>query len=101
MVAPLGVGRNRVLTLALLSWRERRLRGLALAGWGLACFVAAPQWWFPSGGNRELHWAVWEQALGSSYVAWAVAVLATSACLCRRSLSVAPASRLPAVTAVG
>jgi alpha-1,2-mannosyltransferase len=76
-------GGTAILTLALFSWREGRLRGLALAGWGLACFTAAPQWWFPSGGNRELQWTGWEQALGSSYVAWAVAVLAASACMCR------------------
>ena len=72
-------GETTVLTLAFLSWRGRRLGGLTLAGLGLACFATAPQWWFPSGGNLELQWAGWEQALGSSYVAWAVAVLATSA----------------------
>jgi alpha-1,2-mannosyltransferase len=75
-------GETAILTLALSSWQERRRGGLALAGWGLACFAATPQWWLPSGGNRELHWAGWEQALGSSYVAWALAVLATSASSC-------------------
>jgi alpha-1,2-mannosyltransferase len=72
-------GETAILTLALSSWQERRRGGLALAGWGLACFAIAPQWWFPSGGNRELQWTGWEQALGSLYVAWALAVLATSA----------------------
>jgi alpha-1,2-mannosyltransferase len=72
-------GETAILTLGLLSWRGRRPGGLALAGWGLACLAAAPQWWLPSGGNRELQWAGWEQALASSYVAWGLAVLATSA----------------------
>jgi len=68
-----------ILTLGLLSWRGRCPGGLALAGWGLACLAAAPQWSLPSGGDRELQWAGWEQAIGSSYVAWALAVLAASA----------------------
>ncbi|HEY5018138.1 MAG TPA: hypothetical protein VII59_15325, partial [Streptosporangiaceae bacterium] len=41
--------------------------------------AAAPQWWFPSGGGRELGWAVWQQAVGSSYVILAAAVLLLSA----------------------
>ena len=68
-----------MLTLALLSARRRRPGGLALAAVGLAVFAAAPQWWFPSGGNRELGWAVWQQAVGSSYVILAAAVLLWSA----------------------
>jgi len=80
-------GETAILALALTSWQERSRGGLALALWGLACFAAAPQWWFPSGGNRELHWAGWEQAVGSSYVAWALAVLVASACRRRRAAS--------------
>ena len=86
-------GETAILTLALSSWREWRRGGLARAAWGLACFAAAPQWGFPSTGVRELQWAGWEQALGSSYVAWAVAVLATSAWTRRR--------RAPKVTVIG
>ena len=72
-------GETAMLTLALLSARHRRLGGLALAAVGLAVFAASPQWWFPSGGNRELGWAVWQQAVGSSYVILAAVVLLLSA----------------------
>jgi alpha-1,2-mannosyltransferase len=41
-------------------------------------FVACPQWWFPHGANRELHWAFWEQAAGAAYVAFAAGVLLLS-----------------------
>jgi alpha-1,2-mannosyltransferase len=51
----------------------RLWRAIAVAG--AVMFALSPQWWFPSGGNRELHWAAWEQAVGSSYVIFAAAVL--------------------------
>lgn len=72
-------GETAMLTLALMSARLRRPGGLALAAAGVAVFAAAPQWWFPSGGGRELGWAVWQQAVGSSYVILAAAVLLLSA----------------------
>lgn len=76
-------GETAMLTLALLSWRGGRLAGgragLAVAACGLAIFAAAPQWWFPLGQNRELHWAAWQQVLGSSYVILATAILLLSA----------------------
>jgi alpha-1,2-mannosyltransferase len=70
-----------MLALALRGYRRGRRGGLALALAlaGLVVFAAAPQWWFPSGGNRELHWAWWQQLLGSSYVILALVVLALSA----------------------
>ena len=76
-------GETAVLTLAILGWRGRdpmpgRLGGLAIAAAGAVVFAVSPQWWFPSGGNRELHWAAWEQAVGSSYVIFAAAVLLAS-----------------------
>ena len=43
---------------------------------GLAVFAAAPQFWFRHGHRRELHWALWQQAAGSSYVVFAVLILA-------------------------
>jgi alpha-1,2-mannosyltransferase len=86
-------GETAMLTLALLSARRRRLGGLALAAVGLAAFAAAPQWWFPSGGNRELGWAVWQQAVGSSYVILAAAVLVLSAV--RPTLARPPGERQP------
>jgi alpha-1,2-mannosyltransferase len=72
-------GETAMLTLALMSARGRRPGGLALAAAGVAVFAAAPQWWFPSGGNRELGWALWQQAVGSSYVILAAAVLLLAA----------------------
>jgi alpha-1,2-mannosyltransferase len=64
------------LAVGSLGGRHRRHRArLAAAVAGLAVFAAAPQWWFPSGGDREIHWAAWQQVVGSSYVILAVAVL--------------------------
>jgi alpha-1,2-mannosyltransferase len=75
-------GETAVLTLAVLSWRGRlpRRLGLAVAAAGAVMFAVSPQWWFPNGGNRELRWAGWEQAIGSSYVIFAVVVLLGAAC---------------------
>jgi hypothetical protein len=64
-----------LLALAVVSVRGRHRAGLAAAVAGLALFAASPQWWFPNGDNREIHWAAWEQVIGSSYVIAAVAVL--------------------------
>ncbi len=80
-------GEMAVLTLAIGCWRGRFDRttrvhgrlGLALAAAGALIFALSPQWWFPNGANRELHWAVWEQAVGSSYVIYAVVVLLAAA----------------------
>jgi alpha-1,2-mannosyltransferase len=98
-------GETAVLTLAILGWGGRahfrghdpsqhrgwpgrpdgsRLRPgrlcLAAAAIGTVQFAVSPQWWFPSGGNRELHWAAWEQAVGSSYVIFAAVILLAAAC---------------------
>jgi alpha-1,2-mannosyltransferase len=70
-------GEMAVLTLAVQCW-HRRL-GLALAAAGALMFSLAPQWWFPNGGNRELHWAIWQQVVGSSYVIYAFVVLVAAA----------------------
>jgi alpha-1,2-mannosyltransferase len=52
--------------------RDRSLRGAwPAAGCGLVIFVLAPQWWFDS----VPHWNLWQQALGDSYVIFAVSVL--------------------------
>jgi alpha-1,2-mannosyltransferase len=64
-----------LLALAVVSVRGRHRAGLVAAIAGLVLFAASPQWWFPNGENRELHWAAWEQVVGSSYVIAAVAVL--------------------------
>jgi alpha-1,2-mannosyltransferase len=121
-------GEAAVLTLAILGWRGRTrdcrqdrteypgrtgrphgagpTRGrvwLAIAVAGAVMFAVSPQWWFPSGGNRELHWAAWEQAVGSSYVIFAAVVLLAAACLpppaTRQVPAGAEAERLPRAVA--
>ena len=72
-------GEVAMLALAVHAYRRGRRGALAVAAGGLAVFAAAPQWWFPSGGNRELQWAAWQQVLGGSYVLLGVTVLALSA----------------------
>ncbi len=77
--------------------RARLAAGLAVGG--LVMFAVSPQWWFPAGDGRELRWAPWEQVLGSSYVLFALLVLALAAMgglaqLGRRRT--APAAMLPA-----
>jgi alpha-1,2-mannosyltransferase len=69
-----------ILTLASLGRRHRSRLAAAVAACGLVVFAAAPQWWFPHGAGRELRWAPWEQAAGSSYVLFAAAVLVLAAC---------------------
>jgi alpha-1,2-mannosyltransferase len=68
-----------VLTLVVLG-RQRHDRLLLItAACGILVFGAAAQWWFPAGHDRELHWAAWQQVLGSSYVIFAVVILLLSA----------------------
>ncbi|MGH3405404.1 MAG: glycosyltransferase 87 family protein [Streptosporangiaceae bacterium] len=79
-----------LLTLAILGLGQRGRRArlpLAVAAAGLVIFAAAPQWWFPYTGHHSWHWALWEQAIGSSYVLFGalVLVLAASGLLIRRS----------------
>ena len=66
------------LLLTLAAGRRRGARLLAAAG--LVMFAAGPQQWLPHARNLELRWAPWEQALGSSYVLFAVLVLVLAAC---------------------
>jgi alpha-1,2-mannosyltransferase len=70
---------SALLVLAVRGLRDSRAGGLAEVAVGLAVFAAAPQWWFPSGGNRETHWAAWQQVVGSSYVILATVILLLSA----------------------
>ncbi len=69
-----------LLALAIGGLRDRHRGVLAGVAAGLAVLAAAPQWWFPTGGNRETHWAAWQQAIGSSYVILAAVILLLSAC---------------------
>ena len=67
-------GETAVLILAVGSRHWGRLK-LAAVAVGVLLFAVAPQWWFPDGGNRELHWAAWEQVVGDSYVIYAAVIL--------------------------
>lgn len=69
-----------MLTLVTAGYRRHRRLVLLTAAAGPVAFGAAPQWWFPTGANHELRLAAWQQATGSSYVLFAVAVLLLSAC---------------------
>jgi len=68
-----------MLTAVVASYRARNRRALAFSCAGLALFLASPQWWFPTTENRELHWAWWEQLIGSAYVWAALGVLVAAA----------------------
>ena len=93
-----------VLTIAMLGSRHRSRLALAAAATGLGVFAAAPQFWFPRGLQRELHWSAWQQAAGSSYVFFAALILLLASCaLTRRWLTgngQQPGMRAPLRTAV-
>lgn len=76
-------GETAMLVLACLGLQRprgaRRRVMLACAAAGTVLFAVSPQWWLPYGGDRELHWAVWQELAGSGYVLLAVAVLVVSA----------------------
>jgi alpha-1,2-mannosyltransferase len=64
-----------LLTIATLGRRHRSRLALVAAAAGLAVFAAAPQFLFPHGSQRELHWAAWQQATGNAYVFFAALIL--------------------------
>lgn len=68
-----------LLTLADLGYRSRARLFWLTAGSGLVVFAASPQWWFPSAGDQDLHWAAWQQLIGGSYVLFAAVLLGLSA----------------------
>jgi alpha-1,2-mannosyltransferase len=68
-----------LLTLADVGVRRRHRLALAVAACGVVLFATAPQWWLGKFAGPALKWAAWQQALGSSYVLFAVLVLFLSA----------------------
>jgi alpha-1,2-mannosyltransferase len=84
-----------VLTLAVLGHRHRPRLPLVAAGCGILVFGAAAQWWLPAGHGRELHWAAWQQLIGSSYAVFAVFVLLLSA-----ATALCPAAEQPSIRSV-
>jgi alpha-1,2-mannosyltransferase len=64
-----------VLALTAAGRDGRRRAAWPAAVSGLVIFLAAPHWWF----DREPHWALWQQAIGASYVLFAAGVLIMAA----------------------
>ena len=60
--------------------RHRRLLAVTAAAGGLVLFTAAPQWLLGNFAGPTLTWAPWEQAIGDSYVFFAVLILLLAAC---------------------
>jgi len=69
-----------LLTLADLGRRHRNRLAVVAAACGVVLFAAAPQWWLGKFAGPEMRWAVWQQAIGSSYVFFAALVLVLAAC---------------------
>ena len=67
------------LGLGVLGWRTRAWPAIALTLSGLLLVYLGPQWWFPANDDRELHWAIWQQIVGSAYVYYGIALLITAA----------------------
>ena len=87
--------------LALLGTASRRtgvtsVRKLAVATFAL--FALGPEWLLPHGDNRELHWALWQQAIGGSYVWFALFAL-TAAAFVPRPATAVPPGQAPAPAA--
>ncbi len=69
-----------LLAFAAATFRDHVRLPWATAVSGLFVFATSPQLWQPSSTQRELHWTVWQQAVGNSYALFAIAVLLLSAC---------------------
>jgi alpha-1,2-mannosyltransferase len=68
-----------LLSLAAAGMRLRAHGPMVATAAGFALFVAGPQWWFPRGDLRELDWSLWQQVVGSAYVAFAAIILVYAA----------------------
>ena len=66
------------LSLGVLAWRTRTWPAIALTLSGLLLVYLGPQWWFPANNDRELHWAFWQQIIGSAYVYYGAVLLITA-----------------------
>jgi alpha-1,2-mannosyltransferase len=73
-----------LLSLGVIGWRSRAWPAIALLFSGLLLVYLGPQWWFPDTDDRELHWAFWQQIVGSAYVFYGIVVLITAAVMRHR-----------------
>jgi alpha-1,2-mannosyltransferase len=68
-----------IVAFAVIGRRAGARTPMVLAGTGLVLFAVAPHWLLPQADDKELHWALWQQLLGNSYIYYAAAVLAIAA----------------------
>jgi alpha-1,2-mannosyltransferase len=88
-----------LLTAVVSGYRSGDRRMLAWSCAGLALFFSSPQWWFPNTHNRESGWGLWEQIIGSSYVAIALMALIYVASPLFGRGSQKAGTRVPVITA--
>lgn len=65
-----------VVALLTAGYVERDRALVRLGFTGLVLAATSPQWWFPHAQDAERHWNPVEQVVGSSYVLYALVVLA-------------------------
>ena len=68
-----------LLVLGVLGMRSRSRVQLGFAVAGTLLLALSPLWWLPRSDDRELSWAPWQHVVGSSYVVFAVMLLAAAA----------------------
>ncbi|HEV2637900.1 MAG TPA: glycosyltransferase 87 family protein [Actinocrinis sp.] len=93
-----------LITALALAWKARDRRRLWLAAAAAALFVGFPASWFPRSNNIEMHWAWWQQIIGSAYVYVAIGVLgyfAATGLIRRRREAVGTTAEAAAETAAG
>jgi alpha-1,2-mannosyltransferase len=88
-----------LLGLGVLGWRTRAWPAIALTLSGLLLVYLGPQWWFPANNDREMHWAIWQQIIGSAYVYYGIVLLITAAVMRYRPGRAAPTGA-PAIETV-
>jgi alpha-1,2-mannosyltransferase len=87
------------LSLGVLAWRTKAWPAIALTLSGVLLIYLGPQWWFPANDDRELHWAIWQQILGSAYVFYGAILLITATVMRYRPSRFEPAGA-PAIESV-
>ncbi|MCS7482903.1 glycosyltransferase 87 family protein [Umezawaea endophytica] len=80
LCSPISWSHHWVWAVPLVLALGRRTRpSLVLAISGIALFALGVHWWFPTAGDVELTWPLWQQLLGGGYTYWAFAVLGCAA----------------------
>ncbi len=74
-----------VIALSTVLSGTASARFTTVTGLAIVMFYVGPHWLLPSGDDRELDWAWWQQIVGASYVVFTFAVLAIGAANALRS----------------